>query len=596
MTQRHRQDSGTGRWLDRRGFLTGAASLSLLSPAMLAGARPAQASLAPPALDLGFRMIPAEARRGMVASRDATAARVGVEVLSAGGNAVDAAVATAFALAVTLPQAGNLGGGGFLIVRPADGSPPMALDFRETAPARATRELFLAANGSVDTRLARFSHRSVGVPGSVAGYADALKRWGTWPLDRAIEPAIKLARDGFPMPRSLARDIAASLDRLFQWPQTRAVIAKSDGGAYEPGEIFRQPDLANTLSLIARDGVAGFYQGPIAVAVADEMRRHDGLIDEKDLDGYRTVVREPVRGTYRGVEIVSMPPPSSGGALLIQMLNVLEGWPMGEFGFGSAASLHRMTEVMRRAYADRFKHLADPAFHDVPLTGLISKAYAETIRSGIDLTHATPSASLGPGKPADYESNNTTHLSVMDAGGMAVALTTTLNFAFGTGIVAEGTGIFLNNEMDDFTARPGAANGFGLVQGDQNAIQPRKRPLSSMSPTLVLDGKGTAIATGGQGGSRIITAVLQVMMNLLDHDMNLAEATVAPRIHHQWLPDQLFVEEGFSPDTLALLEGMGHKVVVKRPGSTVQSVRRGVDGFRGMFDPRRPDGLAAGPD
>lgn len=591
MSERDRPQSGRRPRFDRRGFLAGTGGLALL------GSLPsAAASVAAPPLDGSDRIIPAEARYGMVASRDATATRVGRDVLAAGGNAVDAAVATAFALAVTLPQAGNLGGGGFLIVRPADGSPPVALDFRETAPGRASRELFIGPDGEVDNRLARYSHRSVGVPGSVAGYADALARWGSWPLDRVIEPAIELARDGFPMTRTLARDIGRSLDRLLQWPQSRVVVAKPDGSAYEPGETFRQPDLANTLALIARDGPDGFYRGPIAVAIADEMRRHDGLIDESDLAGYSTVVREPVRGTYRGVEIVSMPPPSSGGALLIQMLNVLEGWPMAELGFGSAASLHRMAETMRRAYADRFRHLADPAFHDVPLAGLISKDYAEALRASVDLRRATESQSLGPGAPGVYESANTTHLSVMDRDGAAVALTTTLNFAFGTGIVAEGTGIFLNNEMDDFTARPGAANGFGLVQGEGNAIEAGKRPLSSMAPTLVIDGPGTTIATGGQGGSRIITSVLQFLVNSLDHGMNLAEATLAPRVHHQWLPDELAVEEGLSPDTVALLERMGHRVVVRRPSATVQSVRRVLDGYRGMADPRRPGGLAAGPD
>ncbi|MEQ8818138.1 MAG: gamma-glutamyltransferase [Thalassobaculum sp.] len=591
MTQRHRSHTGPGARLGRRAFLVGGGGLTLLG-----AAAPAIASIGAPPLEGADRIIPSEARYGMVTSREATATRIGVSVLEAGGNAVDAAIATAFALAVTLPQAGNLGGGGFMLVRPADGSPPVALDFRETAPARAFRDLFIGPDGNVDNRIARYSHRSVGVPGSVAGYADALARWGSWSLDRVIEPAIALARDGIPMSRSLARDVARSSDRLRQWPQTRAVVAKPDGGAYEPGETFRQPDLANTLELIARDGPDGFYRGPIAVAIADEMRRHEGLIDEADLAGYRTVLREPVRGTYRGTEIVSMPPPSSGGALLIQMLNVLEGWPIAELGFGSAATLHRMAETMRRAYADRFRHLADPAFHDVPLAGLISKDYAEALRVSIDLQRAGDSASLGPGSPKVFESNNTTHLSVMDRAGAAVALTTTLNFAFGTGIVAEGTGIFLNNEMDDFSARPGAANAYGLVQGEENAIEAGKRPLSSMSPTLVLDGNGTVIATGGQGGSRIITSVMQFLTNTLDHGMNLAEATLAPRIHHQWLPDELGVEEGFSPDTVALLQGMGHRVVVRRPSATVQAVRRAPDGYRGFADPRRPGGLAAGPD
>ncbi len=591
MTQRHRPHSASGTEMGRRAFMAGGGGLALLGQT-----RGAMASAGAPPLDGAHRIIPSEARYGMVTSREAAATRVGVDVLAAGGNAIDAAVATAFALAVTLPQAGNLGGGGFMLVRPADGSPPVALDFRETAPARSVRDLFIGPDGKVDNRIARYSHRSVGVPGSVGGYADALARWGTWNLERVVGPAIALARNGFAMPRALARDISRSGDRLQRWPQTRAVVARSDGSAYEPGETFCQPDLANTLELIARDGPDGFYRGPIAVAIADEMRRNEGLIDEADLAGYRTVLREPVRGTYRGTEIVSMPPPSSGGALLIQMLNVLEGWPIAELGFGSAATLHRMAEAMRRAYADRFRHLADPAFHDVPLAGLVSKDYAAALRAGIDLERATDSGSLGPGDPKVFESNNTTHLSVMDRHGAAVAMTTTLNFAFGTGIVAEGTGIFLNNEMDDFSASPGAANAYGLVQGAENAIEAGKRPLSSMAPTLVLDGPGTVIAVGGQGGSRIITSVLQYLVNTLDHGMNLAEATLAPRIHHQWLPDELAVEDGFSPDTIALLQGMGHRVVVRRPTATVQAVRRAPDGYRGFADPRRPGGLAAGPD
>jgi len=588
MARRHQGSLTIGR----RGFLGGAAGLMALGPLPSA----AGTVLSAPDLDLGRRLIPAEARRGMVVSREAIATRVGVDVLSVGGNAVDSAIATAFALAVTLPQAGNLGGGGFLLLRPSDGSSPVALDFRETAPARAFRELFLAADGSVDTGLARHSHRSVGVPGSVAGMIEALARWGSWPLDRVVEPAVRLAHDGFPMSRSLARDLARSRERLHRWPQTRAVVTRPDGGIHAPGEIFRQPDLANTLASIARDGADGFYRGPVAVAIAAEMRRHDGLIDEADLDGYRTVLRAPVRGSYRGVEIVSMPPPSSGGALLVQMLNVLEGWPLAEFGAASAASIHRIAESMRRAYADRARHFADPVFHDVPLAELTSKAYAEALRAGIDPDRATASGTLASGLPGFREGANTTHLSVIDANGGAVALTTTLNYAFGTGIVAEGTGVFLNNEMDDFTAAPGTPNLFGLIQGEQNAIEPGKRPLSSMSPTLVLDREGAVLATGGQGGGRIITAVLQVLVNVLDHGMNLAEATVAPRFHHQWMPDELVVEDGFSPDTLVLLERLGHRVIQRPAASTVQTARRLESGFRGMSDPRRPGGLAAGPD
>lgn len=540
------------------------------------------------------RLTPVEASGGMVASREATATRIGVEVLAAGGNAADAAAAVAFALAVTLPQAGNLGGGGFALVHRAEDRATHALDFREKAPAAAHRDVFLGPDGAVDSHRSRYSHHAVGVPGSVAGYLDLLDRFGTWPRQRVMAPAIRLAEEGVRVTPVLHRNIASRLERLSPWPATLAVIARPDGSALQPGDIMRQPDLAASLRQIAGQGAGAFYDGGIADLIVAEMARHGGPITAADLSDYRTVWRDPVRGSYRGVDIASMPPPSSGGAHLVQMLNILEGWDLRTLGHNTAASLHRMAEAMRRAYADRARHLGDPDFWDVPLDWLTSRAYAADIRTAIDLGRATPSDKVSAGT-RNPEGANTTHLSVMDRYGNAVSMTTTLNFGFGSGIVAEGTGIFLNNEMDDFSAKPGAPNAYGLIGGEANAVAPGKRPLSSMTPTLLLSNGRAVAATGSPDGSRIITAVLQVILNLVDHGMNLAEATAAPRIHHQWLPDRIWAEEGVSDDTLTLLRAMGHVVERRRAFGAVQSALVAGDGFRGFSDPRRPGGLAAGP-
>ena len=548
-----------------------------------------------PELSGADRLFPVEASGGMVVSREAEATRVGVAVLETGGNAVDAAVATAFALAVTLPQAGNLGGGGFALVHDVQNGSNHALDFREMAPSGAHRNLFLGSDGEVDQTRARYSHRSVGVPGSVAGYLEALERWGTLSRSEVMAPAIKLAEEGVPVSRTLHRNLASRIERLTKWPATRAIIARPDGSALQPGDLLRQTDLAESLRLIAAQGADAFYRGPIGEKLAADMQRHDGLVGMADLEAYRTVLRKPVTGNYRGLDVLSMPPPSSGGAHLVQMLNILEGWDLADLGAGSAAILHWVAEAMRRAYADRATHLGDPDFWDVPLDWLTSKAYGDELRGGIDLYRASRSADIRPGTPAPVESRDTTHLSVMDANGNAVSMTTTLNFGFGTGIVVDGTGIFLNNEMDDFSAKPGTPNAYGLVGGEANAIEPAKRPLSSMTPTLLMvDGRAIG-ALGSPGGSRIITTVLQVILNVIDHGMNLAEATAAPRIHHQWLPDVLQVEAGISPDTVDLLRAIGHKVEVGRAFGAAQSVLRAGDGFRGVTDTRRPGGLADGP-
>lgn len=549
----------------------------------------------PPALSSDDRLFPVEAAGGMVVSREAVATRVGVDVLARGGNAVDAAVAVAFALAVTLPQAGNLGGGGFALVHSAGDRRTHALDFRETAPAASHRDLFLGADGEVDEARARYSHHAVGVPGSVAGYLDLLDRFGTWPRERAMAPAIRLAEEGVAVTRTLHRNIERRMKRFRQWPATMAVIARADGTALRPGDLLRQPDLAGSLRRIAGEGADAFYRGPVGALIAAEMTRHGGPMTEADLAAYRTVWRDPVLGTYRGLQVASMPPPSSGGAHLVQILNILEGWDLATLGHNSAASLHRTVEAMRRAYADRAVHLGDPGFWEVPLAWLTSKPYAAALRADIYPGRATPSAEVRAGTPKP-EGANTTHLSVMDRFGNAVSLTTTLNFGFGTGIVAEGTGIFLNNEMDDFSAKPGTPNAYGLVGGEANAIEAGKRPLSSMTPTLLLADGRVLGALGSPGGSRIITTVLQVILNMVDHGMNLAEATAAPRVHHQWLPDRIWVEEGVSSDTRDLLRGLGHRVDVGRAFGAAQSAVAAGDGFRGVSDPRRPGGLAAGPE
>ncbi len=541
------------------------------------------------------RIHPVYAPHGMVASQEQLATEVGVDILKAGGNAVDAAVAVGFALAVTLPQAGNLGGGGFMLVHDAASGETVAIDYRETAPAAATRDMYLDADGNADPNLSRFTPLAIGVPGTVAGLALALEEYGTLPLADVLAPAIRLAEDGFEVTAELSQSLKRSQERLTQWPSTAAIFYKPDGTAYEPGETLKQPDLAASLRAIATEGPAAFYEGAIADAIAAEMERSGGLITGDDLSAYKAIVREPVAGTYRGYDIRSMPPPSSGGTHIVQILNILEGFDIADFGAGSAATIHLMAEAMKRAYADRSAFLGDSDFVDVPLSGLTSKAYAATLRQGIDAERATPSETIAPGTPLAYESDQTTHFSVIDENGNAVSNTYTLNFGYGMGLVAEGTGILLNNEMDDFSAKPGVPNAYGLIGGEANAIQAGKRPLSSMSPTIVLkDGKVFLVA-GSPGGSRIITTTLQIIMNVIDHGMNVAEASVAPRIHHQWLPDELRVEEGLSPDTIRLLEEKGHLIALKSTMGSTQSIMRRDDGaLFGASDPRRATSQTAG--
>ncbi len=538
---------------------------------------------------------PVEARQGMVSTVDATATAVGVDILRAGGNAIDAAVAVGYALAVTHPQAGNLGGGGFMLIRTHDGK-TAAIDFREMAPAGATRDMFIGADGNADSQRSLTSPLASGTPGTVAGLSLALDRYGSLPLQRVMRPAITLAKEGFIVNKALADDLASyGKEALINHPNSKAVFFNADGQPYAQGQKLAQPQLAHSLQLIADQGPAAFYQGEIADQIALEMSRDGGLIDKADLAAYRAVERQPVVGDYRGYQIYSMPPPSSGGIHVIQILNILENFDLAKLGAGSADAIQAMAEAMKFAYADRSEYLGDPDFVKVPVKALTSKAYAKTLAQRIDLNRANPSGSIKPGQLQPYESDQTTHYSIADGQGNVVAVTYTLNTYFGSGIMAGNSGILLNNEMDDFSAKPGVPNMYGLVGGDANAVQAGKRPLSSMSPTIVVKDGKPWLVTGSPGGSRIITTVLQILVNTIDFKMNIADATAAPRFHQQWTPDELRVEKGFSPDTLRLLGEKGQHVALKPVMGSTQSIMIMPDGgFNGASDPRTIGDLTAG--
>lgn len=536
---------------------------------------------------------PVYAKHGMVATEQALASQVGLDILKQGGNAVDAAVAVGFALAVVLPNAGNLGGGGFMVLHDGETGQNVALDFREMAAARAHRDMYLDAQGKVIDGKSLFTHDAVGVPGTVAGMVHALNKWGSMPLAKVIAPAIKLADQGFVVSEVLASTFVEEKDTLGKWPASRAIFFKQ-GEPLKAGDKLVQKDLANSLRQISKSGAAAFYQGDIGKKISKEMAKHGGAITLQDLKDYKVVERKPILGNYRGYQVVTMPPPSSGGIHLVQILNMLEHYPIKDYGVNSANTIHVMAESMKLAYADRAEYLGDPDFVKIPVTGLISKGYADSLVKGIQMNQARPAAQIKPGQPQPYESDQTTHFSVMDKTGDAVAVTYTLNLNFGTGIVAEGTGILLNNEMDDFSVKPGVPNAFGLVGGSANAIAPKKRPLSSMTPTIVLKNDKPWLVTGSPGGARIITTVLQSIVNTIDHGMNPAEAIVTPRVHHQWLPDELRIEDGISPDTIALLQQKGHKVALKAPMGRVQIIQADESGFYGYSDPRNPDGKTLG--
>jgi gamma-glutamyltranspeptidase / glutathione hydrolase len=540
------------------------------------------------------RIHPMHGRHGMVATQEETATRIGLDVLQQGGNAVDAAVTVGFALAVTLPRAGNLGGGGFMLVHDAASGDTVAIDYREKAGGNAFRDMFLDAEGKADPEKSRYSGLAAGVPGTVAGLALALERYGTISLAQAIAPAIELAEQGIVVSEGLAASLDGAGYRLRKWPSSAKIFSKAGGAPYQPGETLVQRDLAASLRLITEQGPDALYRGPIGQKIVAAIARAGGNLTIADLRSYQPVVRAPVRGDYRGYEIVSMPPPSSGGVHIVQILNTLEGFPIGSLGHNGAETIHLMAEAMKFAYADRSEYLGDPDFVDVPVAALTSKAYAAHLRSLIDRNRARPAAEIKPGGLATFEGSNTTHFSVVDGAGNAVANTYTINFSYGTGLVAEGTGILLNNELDDFSAKHGVPNAYGLIGGDANAVGPNKRPLSSMSPTIVLRQGKPFLVTGSPGGSRIISTVLQIIMNVIDHGMNIAEATYASRIHHQWLPDELRIEEGLSPDTIRLLEQMGHEVSVQDAMGSTQSIMITEAGLFGSSDPRTPGALTLG--
>ena len=534
--------------------------------------------------------------QGMVVSQRKIASEVGAQILKEGGNAVDAAVATGLALAVVLPRAGNLGGGGFMIIHLKEEDRNIAIDYREKAPSGAFRDLFLDENGNYDKKKAQFSLLSAGVPGSVAGFHHALMNYGTLSWEEVLKPAIRLAEEGFEIPHDLANTLASKRyrARLSSNEAAAKVFYKEDKSLYKAGEILVQNDLANTLRQLSEFGPDAFYKGEIAKLIVKEMERNGGLINLEDLSNYQIAERKPLNGQYKDYKIVSMPPSSSGGTHLIQMLNMLEEFPIKEMGFGSAESIHILAEVMKRAYADRSKYLGDTDFYKVP-SSLTSKDYAKSLNAFISKDKITPSDEISAGNPFPYESPDTTHFSVMDSFGNAVSNTYTLNFSYGSGMMIPGTGMLINNEMDDFSSKPGTPNGYGLLGSEANAIEGNKRPLSSMTPTIIFKNDEPYMVFGSPGGSRIITTVLQVALNVMDHDMNIAQAVHSPRIHHQWLPEILMIESGFGPDTERLLTEKGYKLYPSSTMGSVQAIMKDGDYFYGSADPRRPSAGVAIP-
>ncbi len=537
---------------------------------------------------------PVAAKHGMVVAQERLSAQVGADVMARGGNAIDAAVATGFAMAVTYPRAGNIGGGGFMVIHTAKGE-STTIDYRETAPGKATRNMFLGSEGKPDIAKSRDSALGIGIPGTVAGLALALEKYGSgkFTLSDLLQPAIALARDGFVLSDDGADTLPDWHRRLARWPSSKPIFSRADGTSLREGDKLIQTDLADTLTAIANQGPRGFYEGPIAEKLVKGINDAGGIFTLDDLKTYRPVIREPVRGTYRGYDIVSMPLPSSGGTVLLETLNILEGFPLGELQQGSAPSLHLLVEAMKRAYADRARYLGDPAFVNAPIATLISKDYAAKQRATIDPKRAVPwSDALTPKPPR--EGQNTTHYSVIDNAGNAVSNTYTLNFSYGMGLVPEGTGVLLNNELDDFTASPGASNAYGLVGYEANLPGPGKRPLSSMTPTIVLKDGKPVLVTGSPGGSRIISTTLQVIVNVIDYKMDVMSAVAAPRLHHQWLPDDVRIENGFSEATLNSLKALGHSIVAPMGQTSANSILATRDSLLGAPDPRTRGATASG--
>jgi gamma-glutamyltranspeptidase/glutathione hydrolase len=540
---------------------------------------------------------PVIAQQGMVVTQEARASLIGAEVLKRGGNAVDAAVAVGFAMAVTYPRAGNIGGGGFMVIHLAKSkrgpAQDLAIDYRETAPAATTKDTFLNALGEADPEKSRELGLAIGVPGTVAGLTMALEKYGSgkFKLSELMAPAIDLARRGYKVGDEFEDTGRSSIARMARWPSTAKLFLRPDGSLIARGTLLVQSDLAATLDLIAKRGPRAFYEGPVADKISAAVRAAGGLMTSDDLKNYKAVERPVLRGNYRGLSIVSMPPPSSGGVVLLEMLNVLEGFKLKA---DDPDSVHLLVETMRYAYADRAHLLGDPDFVKAPIAGLLSKRYAATLRARIDRQRVTPSDKIKTANPAGFEGNNTTHYSVVDRFGNAVANTYTINLSYGVGMIAEGTGILLNNELDDFAAAPGVPNAFGLVGYEANEPGPNKRPLSSMTPTIVLRNGKPLIVTGSPGGSRIITAVLQVLLNTIEHRMTIAESVQAPRIHHQWLPDETMIEPGVSAAMARALEARGHNVKVWAPFTSAPSIMVMPEGLVGAADTRTRGALAVG--
>ncbi len=547
-----------------------------------------------PLIDYETRFFPTIGSRGMVSGPERLASEIGLEMLAKGGNAIDAAVATGFALAVTLPRAGNLAGGGFMLIHLAKDQRDIFIDYREMAPQKATRDMYLNFDGTVNKSIAWESHSAAGVPGTVAGLLYALQNYGSLDLATVIQPAINLAKLGFKIPASLYLNLRSASEKLSRNAEANRVYLQGKGEPPPIGSVFKQEDLGRTLERIRDNGSDGFYKGKTAELIAEDMAANQGLITVKDLAVYSPIERAPIVGDFKGYSIVSAPPPSSGGIHIIQMLKLLEPYPLKLLGHNSAAYLHLLIEVMRLAYADRSEHLGDPDRSAIPAEMLISQEYLDSRRKLIQADQASSSAQIKPGIAIPFESSDTTHFSVADAEGNVVSNTYTLNFSFGSGIVVPGTGLLLNNEMDDFAARPGFPNAFGLVQGERNAIEAGRRPLSSMTPTIVKKQGKPWLITGSPGGSFIITAVLQNVLNAIVFGMHLGEATSAPRVHHQWMPDRAILEPGISPDTSNLLEVMGHNIY--RSEGTIgrtNSIRLEGGWMYGFSDQRRPGGHVA---
>ncbi len=575
-------------------FLALAATIAMGGLALPRGMEAQAATAQAPINTYNATHHPVVGRNGMVATQNFLATRIGVDILRQGGNAVDAGVAVGLALAVTLPRAGNVGGGGFILVHLAEENRTVAVDFRETAPAAAYADMFFGEDGEVDNEEYRFSHKSSAIPASVAGFDHLLREYGTMSWREVAQPAIELARDGMVVWEDLAVNLARSKPRLSANPASRAKFYKPDGSNYEVGDLYRQPDLAWTLEQIAEDGADAFYKGEIARRIASDMAKHNGLITMEDLANYRVTEREPVRGTFRGYDIAAMSAPSSGGMHIVQMLNIFENFPLKEMGYGSADAMHVMAESMKLAYADRSKYLGDPDYLDLPVGALTSKDYAAELSRGISLSRARPSSDVGPGNLAPYESPETTHYSVLDSEGNALVNTYTLMFSYGSGVVIDGTGILMNNNLGNFTLRPDIPDAFGLMGSADNQIAAGRRPVSSMTPIIVLRDGRPFLLTGSPGGSRIITTNLQLLVNVLEHGMNIADATARPRMHHQWYPDRLEVESGFSPDVIRALRARGHDVQFSAGMGSLQTVMFSDGLFYGYGDPRRPGSMALG--